>query len=112
MAESHEAGRRPTSRRSQATDPATIERPRRSSFRSKSTGAPARSSSSGANRDPAEIGRRLASETARKAWGCWAGMVLDRALLERRLRSVVAAFREAGETEEARLAGAQARRLE
>jgi signal transduction histidine kinase len=55
------------------------------------------------HREASEIERRLSTETDRKAWGAWAGLVLDRALLERRLSSVVAAFRQASETEETRL---------
>jgi signal transduction histidine kinase len=53
--------------------------------------------------DATEIERRLSTETNRKAWGAWAGLVLDRALLEQRLRLVVTAFHQAGETEETRL---------
>jgi signal transduction histidine kinase len=53
--------------------------------------------------DAGEIEGRLSTETNRKAWGAWAGLVLDRALLEQRLRLVVAAFHEAGETEATRL---------
>jgi signal transduction histidine kinase len=55
------------------------------------------------HRDLTECGGRLASETARKAWGAWATMVHDRAILERRLGSVVAAVHQGSETEEARL---------
>jgi signal transduction histidine kinase len=55
------------------------------------------------HRDAAFIGRFLASESIRKAWGTWAAMVHDRALLEERLGSVVAAVQERSETEETRL---------
>ena len=83
--------------------PARATPPRCSSFRSKFTGAPRARVSSGAIATASELERRLATETARKAWGAWAGLVLDRALLERRLSSVVAAFHQASETEETRL---------
>ena len=53
--------------------------------------------------DAAEIERRLATETNRRAWGAWAAFVLDRASLEHRLRLVVSAFHRTGETEETRL---------
>ena len=53
--------------------------------------------------DAAEIERRLATETNRRAWGAWAAFVLDRASLEHRLRLVVERLRRTGETEETRL---------
>ncbi len=53
--------------------------------------------------DAAEIERRLATDTNRRAWGAWATLVLDRALLEQRLRLVVTAFHQTGETEQTRL---------
>jgi signal transduction histidine kinase len=55
------------------------------------------------HRDLNECRQRLASDTMRKAWGAWATMVHDRAILERRLASVVAAVHQETETEEARL---------
>ncbi len=88
---------------SQATDRATIERPPTLVVPIEVHGRTRALVHLWTNRDPAEITRRVASETARTAWGRWAALVLDRALLERRLRSVVAAFREAGENEEVRL---------
>ncbi len=47
--------------------------------------------------------RRLATSTIQAAWNSWAALVADRALLERRLQTVVASYREAVETEETRL---------
>jgi len=47
--------------------------------------------------------RRLASSTIQAAWNSWAALVADRALLERRLQTVVASYREAADTEETRL---------
>ncbi len=55
------------------------------------------------HQEAAEIERRFLGETSRKAWAAWAGLVLDRARLEERLRVVVTALRQAGETEETRL---------
>src|SRR5262249_40244958 len=55
------------------------------------------------HRDFGETDQRPAPKAIRKAWGTWATMVHDRAILERRLGSVVAAVHESGETEEARL---------
>ena len=46
---------------------------------------------------------RLATSPLRAAWDSWAALVADRALLERRLQTVVASHREAVETEETRL---------
>jgi signal transduction histidine kinase len=46
---------------------------------------------------------RLANSTLRAAWDSWAALVADRALLERRLQTVVASYRESLETEETRL---------
>jgi signal transduction histidine kinase len=61
------------------------------------------------HRDFAESDGQIASQTNRKAWAAWATMVHDRAILERRLGSVVAAVHQSGETEEARL---EARKLD
>jgi len=53
--------------------------------------------------DVSSLERRLASSSVQAAWNSWAALVADRALLERRLQSVVVSYREAAETEEARL---------
>jgi signal transduction histidine kinase len=53
--------------------------------------------------DGSNLERRLASSTVQAAWNSWAALVADRSLLERRLQSVVASYREASETEETRL---------
>jgi signal transduction histidine kinase len=46
---------------------------------------------------------RHMSSTVQAAWNSWAALVADRALLERRLQTVVGSYREAVETEETRI---------
>jgi signal transduction histidine kinase len=55
------------------------------------------------DRDPTELERRLALAATRAAWEAWATQVAERALLERRLQAVVAAFHRQVESEETRL---------
>jgi signal transduction histidine kinase len=56
------------------------------------------------HRDLSETSRSLVSQTAKRAWAYWATMVHDKALLERRLGSVVGAVHHSRETEDLRLA--------
>jgi len=55
------------------------------------------------DRERSELECRLAAATTRGAWESWAALVSDRAVLERRIQSIVASFRQAVDTEELRL---------
>jgi signal transduction histidine kinase len=55
-------------------------------------------------RDNSEGSKPLVSQAAKRAWSYWATLIHDKALLERRLGSVVGAVHQASETENLRLA--------
>jgi signal transduction histidine kinase len=55
------------------------------------------------DRERSELETRLTGASSVAPWRSWAALVADRALLERRLQSVVASFRDQIDTEDARL---------
>jgi len=55
------------------------------------------------DRERSELECRLATASTQGAWESWAALVSDRAVLERRVQSIVASFRQAVDTEELRL---------